>query len=83
MRPVERLVAELWPGVPVIPIMDPWSSDSAHFRSAGIPVYGVPGTFYEIDPLRAHGKDERVGVQAFYEGLEFTYRLMKELGSSK
>jgi acetylornithine deacetylase/succinyl-diaminopimelate desuccinylase-like protein len=42
-------------------------------------VYGVSGVFFDIDDVRAHGKDERVLVQAFYEGVEFMYRLMKEL----
>jgi acetylornithine deacetylase/succinyl-diaminopimelate desuccinylase-like protein len=28
-----------------------------------------------------HGKDERVGVSEFYEGLAVSYRLMKELSS--
>jgi acetylornithine deacetylase/succinyl-diaminopimelate desuccinylase-like protein len=79
LRPVERLVAEMWPGVPVLPVMDPWATDGAHLRRAGIPVYGVPAVFTEIDPVRSHGQDERVGVQPFYEGLEFMYRLMKAL----
>jgi acetylornithine deacetylase/succinyl-diaminopimelate desuccinylase-like protein len=35
--------------------------------------------FYDIDDVRSHGKDERVLVQSFYEGVEFMYRLMKEL----
>jgi acetylornithine deacetylase/succinyl-diaminopimelate desuccinylase-like protein/pimeloyl-ACP methyl ester carboxylesterase len=81
MRPVERVASELWPGVPVVPVMDPWASDSFWLRRAGIPTYGVPGVFFEIDPVRAHGKDERVGVREFYEGLEFTYRLLKAVSA--
>jgi acetylornithine deacetylase/succinyl-diaminopimelate desuccinylase-like protein len=83
IRPVERIVAEMWPGVPVVPVMDPWATDGLHLRRAGVPVYGVPGVFFDIDPIRAHGKDERVGVQAFYEGVEFLYRLMKGLTSGQ
>ena len=79
VRPVERIAAEMWPGVAVVPVMDPWATDGLYLRRAGIPVYGTPGIFFDIDPIRAHGKDERVGVQAFYEGVEFTYRLMKAL----
>jgi acetylornithine deacetylase/succinyl-diaminopimelate desuccinylase-like protein len=79
LTPIERLVAEMWPGVPVVPVMDPWATDGLHLRRAGIPVYGVPSVFTEIDPVRSHGRDERVGVEAFYEGLEFMYRLMKAL----
>jgi acetylornithine deacetylase/succinyl-diaminopimelate desuccinylase-like protein len=78
-QPIERLVAQMWPGVPVVPVMDPWTSDSTPLRRAGFPVYGAAAIFYEIDPIRAHGKDERIGVREFYEGLEFAYRLMKEL----
>jgi acetylornithine deacetylase/succinyl-diaminopimelate desuccinylase-like protein len=83
MKPVERIAAEMWPGVPVVPVMDPWASDSYFLRRAGIPTYGAPGVFFEIDPVRAHGKDERIGVQAFYEGLEFIYRLMKALSKGE
>jgi acetylornithine deacetylase/succinyl-diaminopimelate desuccinylase-like protein len=52
------------------------ASDGLFFRGGGIPTYGVNGVFE--DESRMHGRDERVGVQAFYESVEFTYRLMKE-----
>ena len=73
----------MWPGVIVLPVMDPWTSDGRRFRLAGSPVYGVSGVFFDIDDVRAHGKDERVSVQAFYEGVEFMYRLMKELSGAQ
>jgi acetylornithine deacetylase/succinyl-diaminopimelate desuccinylase-like protein len=79
LRAVERVTAELWPGVPVVPAMDPWSSDSFYLRRAGIPSYGVSGVFTDQDSNGAHGRDEHVGVQAFHDGVEFTYRLMKAL----
>jgi acetylornithine deacetylase/succinyl-diaminopimelate desuccinylase-like protein len=79
MSGVERVTRSMWPGVMVLPVMDPWSSDSRHFRLAGYPVYGISGVFYDIDDVRAHGKDERISVQSFYEGVEFMYRLMKDL----
>jgi acetylornithine deacetylase/succinyl-diaminopimelate desuccinylase-like protein len=81
MSAVERVTKRMWPGVTVLPVMDPWSTDGAYLRSAGIPVYGVSGIFYDISDVRAHGKDERILVQSFYEGVEFMYRLMKELTS--
>ena len=84
MGAVERVTAAMWPGVVVLPVMDPWSTDGARLRQAGVPVYGVSGIFYDIGDVRAHGKDERIGVQSFYEGVEFMYRLMKDLtGSGK
>ena len=80
MSAVERVTHAMWPEVIVLPVMDPWSTDGTTLRRAGVPVYGVSGIFYDIDDVRAHGKDERVSVRAFYEGVEFMYRLMKELG---
>jgi acetylornithine deacetylase/succinyl-diaminopimelate desuccinylase-like protein len=46
---------------------------------AGLETFGVSGTFVDISDLRAHGKDERIGVSEFYQSLEFSYRLIKQL----
>jgi acetylornithine deacetylase/succinyl-diaminopimelate desuccinylase-like protein len=35
-----------------------------------------------VSDLRAHGKDERVGVAEFYQSLEFSYRLIKILAGT-
>jgi acetylornithine deacetylase/succinyl-diaminopimelate desuccinylase-like protein len=35
--------------------------------------------FFDVGDNRAHGKDERIGVQDFYEGVEFAYKLIKSL----
>ena len=81
MAAVERVTGAMWPGVIVLPVMDPWTTDGRYFRAAGTPVYGVSGIFYDVSDVRAHGKDERVLVQSFYEGVEFNYRLLKDLGT--
>lgn len=78
---VERLTEAMWPGVPVIPTMSSGATDSRYFRSAGIPAYGVSGLFHERDDVRAHGRDERLGVTAYYEGLEFLGRLVSALAA--
>ena len=83
MAAVEEATHALWPDVIVLPVMDPWSSDDVRFRRAGTPVYGVSGVFYDIDDVRAHGRDERVLAEAFYQGVEFTYRLMKALTGTR
>ena len=31
------------------------------------------------DDVRAHGKDERIRVSSFYDGVEFYYRYLKAL----
>ena len=38
--------------------------------------------FDDLDDGRAHGRDERIGVVAFKEDVDFTYRLMKALAQS-
>ena len=44
-------------------------------------VYGVSGLFVDMDDVRAHGRDERIGIESFFEGQEFLYRLVKALSS--
>jgi acetylornithine deacetylase/succinyl-diaminopimelate desuccinylase-like protein len=38
--------------------------------------------FDDLDDARAHGRDERIGVAAFKDEVEFTYRLMKALAQN-
>jgi acetylornithine deacetylase/succinyl-diaminopimelate desuccinylase-like protein len=82
MRTVEKVSAQLFPGVPVVPTMSAGATDSKYFRLAGVPAYGVSGIFIDIDDVRAHGRDERVGVKQFFEGQEFLTRLVSELVAS-
>jgi acetylornithine deacetylase/succinyl-diaminopimelate desuccinylase-like protein len=81
MEPIETISAAMFPGVIVVPVMGTGATDGLYLRNAGIPTYGVEGIFYELDDNRSHGRDERVGVKQFYEGLEFQYRLIKALAS--
>ena len=76
---LESLTKELYPGVIVVPVMSTGATDALFLRNGEIPTYGVDGTFGDIDDVRAHGRDERIGVKQFYEGLEFQYRLIKAL----
>jgi acetylornithine deacetylase/succinyl-diaminopimelate desuccinylase-like protein len=80
---VETLGKEMWPGVIVLAEMSAGASDSAFTRAGGLPSYGVDGIFQDLDDQRAHGRDERVGVEAFNRELDFSYRLMKDLGTMK
>jgi acetylornithine deacetylase/succinyl-diaminopimelate desuccinylase-like protein len=81
--PVNQISSSMWPGVNVSPIMSTGATDGRYLRRQGIPVYGVSGMFGDIDDVRAHGKDERIGVKEFYNGVEFMYRFMKALSSGK
>ncbi|MBI3517185.1 MAG: M20/M25/M40 family metallo-hydrolase [Proteobacteria bacterium] len=79
MSTVERLTAEMWPGVPVIPTMSGGYTDSRWLRNAGIPAYGVSGLFSDPGKNGVHGLNEQVGVQAVYDSRTFLYRLVKAL----
>jgi len=83
MAAVDRHTAELWPGVVVVPMMATGATDGAYLRNAGIPVYGVSGFFMDVSDVRAHGRDERIGVRDFFAGREFLYRLVKTLSSAR
>ncbi|HLJ87230.1 MAG TPA: M20/M25/M40 family metallo-hydrolase [Candidatus Angelobacter sp.] len=79
VRKLEELGGKLYGGLPVVPVMDAGASDSKYTRIAGIPTYGVPGIFADEGDDRAHGRDERIRVKDFYDGLEFYYQFMQSL----
>ena len=81
--PVTQITKDLFGDIPIIPTMSTGANDSRFFLAIGVPSYGVSGLF--SDPktdARAHGRDERMRVQSYYEGQEFLYRLTKALASS-
>jgi acetylornithine deacetylase/succinyl-diaminopimelate desuccinylase-like protein len=79
MDVVESLTKQFFPGVIVVPVMSTGATDGLYLRNSEIPTYGIDATFNDIDDVRAHGRDERVGVKQYFEGLEFQYRLIKAL----
>jgi len=81
MGAVRKHTEELWPGAVVLPVMSAGATDGLYLRNAGIPTYGVEGVFADPNDVRAHGRDERIGVKAFYDAREFLYRLVKTLVS--
>ena len=64
-----------------MPIMSTGATDSLYLRNAGIPAYGHSGLASDMFDMRAHGKDERVNVQAFFTGQECLYELVKQLSA--
>lgn len=82
MQAVASVTDTLWPGVPAVPIMVMGATDGAYLRAAGIPTYGVQGFFLDRDDIRFHGRDERMGVQSFYEGQAFLYEVVKRLAKN-
>jgi acetylornithine deacetylase/succinyl-diaminopimelate desuccinylase-like protein len=76
---IEKTSAEFFPGIPIVPVMSAGATDGSYLRNAGIPTYGHSGLANEISDNRAHGRDERVLVSAFFKGQEYLYRLVKIL----
>ena len=83
MQTTGTVTEKLWPGVAVFPVMEVGATDGVYLRGAGIPTYGISGVFVDEDDMRAHGKDERIGVKDFYDGVEYEYQLVKAFASSK
>lgn len=86
MRPdvldaVTEATHSIWPSVPTIPVMVMGATDGRFLRAAGIPTYGVTGLFIDHNDIRAHGRDERISTQSFYEAQAFLYDLIKRLSS--
>jgi acetylornithine deacetylase/succinyl-diaminopimelate desuccinylase-like protein len=78
MRAMTEVTRELWPTVKVVPAMSMGATDGLYLRRAGIPTYGT-GNFEDMDDVRAHGKDERLGVREFDESIVFFDKLVRAL----
>jgi acetylornithine deacetylase/succinyl-diaminopimelate desuccinylase-like protein len=80
---LDRVSAQMWHGVPVIAEMETGASDSIYTNAAGLPSYGVSGVAIDRDDMRAHGRDERLRISAFFEGLDFYGRVLRMLTTPK
>lgn len=65
--------------IPVVPTMSTGATDSHYFRAVGIPSYGVSGIFSLPGETNAHGRDEKLRVKSYYDGLEFLDQLVRRL----
>ncbi|MDB6091254.1 MAG: hypothetical protein JWN85_4038, partial [Gammaproteobacteria bacterium] len=77
MGPIEDVAQKLWPGVPVVPALEPGASDAQFMNPAGIPTYGITGLFTDPDGGHIHGLNERIRIKSVYEGRAFLYQLVK------
>lgn len=80
---MEKTVGAMWPGIPVVPTMAAGASDGKYLRIAGIPTYVIACMFFDVNDVRAHGKDERIRADFFYEGVDFCDRLTKTIAGPK
>jgi acetylornithine deacetylase/succinyl-diaminopimelate desuccinylase-like protein len=77
MAPVEKLSAELWPGVPVLPVLQAGATDGQFLNAVGIPTYGIEPVFIGPDLGHIHGLNEYVSVKSLMEGRDFLFKLVK------
>jgi acetylornithine deacetylase/succinyl-diaminopimelate desuccinylase-like protein len=77
LGPARRVAAEVFPGVPLVPLMAAGGTDAAFLTPAGIPTYGLTGIFSDKEGSHAHGLDERIRLKSLMDGREYLYRLVK------
>jgi acetylornithine deacetylase/succinyl-diaminopimelate desuccinylase-like protein len=83
LKPFEKLTAEYFPGVPVVPVLQAGATDGAFFNNVGIPTYGIAPVFIGPDLGHVHGLNEYVNVESLLTGRDFLYRLIQEYANSK
>ena len=83
VAPIEKVSAKMWPGVPLVPAMSTGATDGRFTNAAGTPTYGLSGIFGEPDGGGVHGLNERVRVDALYDGRDFLYEVVKIYATQK
>lgn len=78
MQPLASLTTAMW-HVPVVPDMATGASDGKYTNAAGMPTYALSGVAIDEDNVRAHGRDENIGIASFDRGAGFYYRFLKLL----
>ncbi|MXO88109.1 M20/M25/M40 family metallo-hydrolase [Alteraurantiacibacter aestuarii] len=81
LGPVTATAHRYWGDVPIIPELSTGATDGAFVRKVGIPVYGVGAIAEDPDDIRAHGMDERIGIDAFADALGFWYDLTRDVAT--
>jgi acetylornithine deacetylase/succinyl-diaminopimelate desuccinylase-like protein len=54
-------------------------AEAKRLRAAGFPSYGISGIFSLSGETNAHGRDEKLRVKSYYDGLEFLDQLVRRL----
>jgi acetylornithine deacetylase/succinyl-diaminopimelate desuccinylase-like protein len=83
LGPVQKLSAEFFPGVPVLPVLQAGATDGVFLTAVGIPTYGIEPVFAGPDLGHIHGLNEYVSVKSLLDGRNFLYRLVKIYADQK
>src|SRR6202795_3074328 len=77
LGPVQKLSAVFFPGVPVLPILQPGGTDGVFLTAVGIPTYGIEPIFAGPALGHIHGLNEYISVKSLLDGRNFLYLLVK------
>lgn len=83
MQAAARAVHANYPNAVMSPYMSAGATDGLFFRAAGIPTYGVGAIFIGDNDDFAHGLNERVPVDSFYNGLTHWRILLTDLAGPR
>jgi acetylornithine deacetylase/succinyl-diaminopimelate desuccinylase-like protein len=83
VQAITRAVHAHAPGAAVTPYMSAGATDGVYFRAEGIPTYGAGGVFIREADAFAHGLNERVPVDRFYNGLTHWRVLLNEIAGPR
>ena len=69
--------------VPIVPHMSSGGTDGMHYRNLGYDTYGVGGSASKPNDTFAHGLNERLPVDSFYDGLDHWSIILKNLAGAE
>ncbi|MEP6764671.1 MAG: M20/M25/M40 family metallo-hydrolase [Gemmatimonadaceae bacterium] len=76
---ITTVTKKMWGNIPVVPVMSTGATDGKYLRAVGIPTFGVSGLMYEGEERNMHGRDEKIRVKSYYDGLAFLDQLVRAL----
>ena len=68
--------------IPILPYMESGGTDGMHYRTLGYDTVAISGAGSRPQDMYAHGLNERMRVDTFYNGLDHWYVILKELAGS-
>ena len=75
-RAMQEVLSKASPGALAIPYMVRGATDGSFLRQKGIDVYGVPLFLREDKESRAHGNDERIGLETLGAGAKLLQEIV-------
>jgi acetylornithine deacetylase/succinyl-diaminopimelate desuccinylase-like protein len=76
---ITTITKKMWGDIAIVPEMTTGATDGRFLRAAGIPTFGVSGIFVEGGENNMHGRNEKLRVKSYYEGLAFLDQLVRML----